>query len=118
MKRRIDFDVDSNTANEMEEFFAARGISKQALGSNVPFCGSFSIGPSGFSFSWDPEKDPRTIPNLVKAIFDAIEIFTNRIKGIKVDGKMYSIDNAKIILAQSSTKEDSPFKQFEDRQQK
>ena len=111
MVRRIDFDVDGNTAEEMQEFFASKGLSPQ---SSVPFCGSFSIGPSGFSFSWDPERDPRTIPNLVEAIFDAIQIFINRIKSIKVDGKGYSIDNAKMILAQSFAKGDSPFRQFGD----
>ena len=110
MVRRIDFDVDDNTAKDMQGFFSSRGLSPR---SSVSFGGSFSIGPSGFSFSWDPEKDPRTIPNLVEAIFDAIEIFINRIKGIKIDGKGYNTDYAKVILAKSFAKGDSPFEQFE-----
>lgn len=109
MIRRIDFDVDDNTAQEMQGFFSSRGLSPR---SSVSFCGSISI-PGGFSLSWDPEKDPRTIPNLVEAIFDAIEIFINRINGIKVDGKEYNADYAKVILAKSFAKVESPFEQFE-----
>lgn len=111
MKRRIDFDVDSDTAKEMNKFFA-KGLPRiQAPRSSISFSGSISISPSGFSLSWDPEKDPRTIPNLVEAIFDAIEIFRNRIKGIKVDGKSCSTDEAKATLGASE--KISPFEPFE-----
>lgn len=101
---RIDFDVDSNTAKQMNAFFAVKGLSKILIPKNsVSFSGSIaSISiPCGFSLSWDAEKDPRIIPNLVEAIFDAIEIFRNRIKGIKVDGNSCSTDEAKAILGTS-----------------
>lgn len=114
MIKRIDFDVESNTSNEMKEFFAKCLPRTQAPRSSVSFSGSISISPSGFSLSWDPETDPRTIPNLVNAIFDAIEIFRNRIKGIKIDGKGYHIDEAKMILLQKSARE-SPFDAFDEK---
>lgn len=114
MIKRIEFDVDSSTAKEMNEFFAKGLLRTQVPRRSVSFSGSISISPGGFSLSWDPEKDPRTIPNLVEAIFDAIEIFKNRIKSIKIDGKGYHVDEAKLILLQKSAKE-SPFVAFEEK---
>jgi len=95
----------------MQGFLAKKGLSVgQSPSNNVSFSGSISIGPSGFGFSWNPE-DARIIPNLVEAIFDAIDIFRNRIKGIKIDGKSCSIDEAKVTLEQ--VKRISPFMPFE-----
>ncbi len=99
MVRRIEFNVDSDTANKMQGFFASKSLLVvKPHQSNVSFGASISF-PGGFGISIDPEKDPRIIPNLVEAIFDAIDIFKSRIKGIKIDGKGYSMDEAKSILA-------------------
>ena len=35
----------------------------------------------------DQETDPRILPNTAQAIVDTFDIFRDRIKGIKVDGK-------------------------------